>query len=92
MIRYSILPALSLESGVIHVEIVKGSFNTSTFNLFIYDLILKMNRYDPETHPSNSVIVLDNCRIHKDEEILQYIEDWYVFTFIIILACTYRLK
>jgi transposase len=49
-----------------------------SFRQFIDELLLRMNRYDPEHHPSKSVIVLDNCQIHKDPDTLQHILDRYV--------------
>jgi hypothetical protein len=73
---YSILPALSL-SGIIHVKIVENAFNTETFNEFIAELLTKMNPYDPELHPPNSVIILDNCRIHKDPGMIQTVLEQY---------------
>jgi hypothetical protein len=71
--RYSILPALSLNRGIFHAEVTKGSFTMELFNDFIRNLLLQMNRYDENEHPENSVIVLDNCRIHKDADILNLI-------------------
>lgn len=70
---YSVLPALSL-SGVLHVKVVEDAFNMETFNQFIAELLEKMNKYDPEHHPPNSVIILDNCRIHKDPEMIQMVQ------------------
>lgn len=50
-----------------------------TFNQFIRNLLLRMNPYNPDADVSpKSVIVLDNCQIHKDPEILEYIREWYV--------------
>jgi hypothetical protein len=66
---------MSLEDGIFHVEIVEGSFNARSFGQFIQNLLLIMNPYDAETHPSKSVIVLDNCPIHGDPETLQAILD-----------------
>lgn len=48
------------------------------FEKFIKDLLLLMNPYDPINHNPNSVIVLDNCQIHKNQALLDYIEDWLV--------------
>ncbi len=67
--RYSILPGLSL-SGILHVNIVTGSFNASKFAEFIDVLLTQMN---PFPGP-NSVIVMDNCSIHKRQDILGMIE------------------
>jgi hypothetical protein len=71
---YSVLPALSLD-GVIHVKIAENAFNTETFNEFIMGLLPKMNPYDPIHHNKNSVIVLDNCHIHKDPVMIQMVLD-----------------
>jgi hypothetical protein len=49
---------------------VENGFNMETFNEFIRELIPKMNAYNPETHVKNSVIILDNCQIHKDPEMI----------------------
>jgi hypothetical protein len=71
--RYYVLPALSLADGILHVEIVEGSFNSDLFKIFIDRLLLKMQPF-PEP---NSVIVMDNCRIHKHPDILAAIEEQY---------------
>ncbi|KLO15582.1 hypothetical protein SCHPADRAFT_824468, partial [Schizopora paradoxa] len=67
--RYSILPAITLD-GIIECLIIEGSFNTERFVQFIEDLLPKMNPF-PEP---NSVIVMDNCIIHKSPEIRDLIE------------------
>jgi len=48
-----------------------------TFNEFIDELLTQMNPYDPETHPPNSVIILDNCRIHKDPDMIRMVLEQY---------------
>ncbi len=68
--RYSILPAITL-GGIIECTIIEGSFDTELFFQFIKDLVTKMQ---PFPGP-NSVIVMDNCRIHKAPEIREYIEE-----------------
>ena len=73
--RYSVLPALSLE-GIIHLSIIQGSFNYETFTEFIEGLLATMN---PFPGP-NLVIVMDNCRIHKSELVLDMIHDVYVLS------------
>lgn len=72
--RYSVLPAISLD-GILYVNIVEGSFTTETFAEFIDGLLDKMN---PFPGP-NSVIVMDNCRIHKADLIREMIEERYDF-------------
>jgi transposase len=68
--RYSILPALSLD-GILSLEIVEGSFTKLSFASFIDGLLDRMN---PFPGP-NSVIVMDNCRIHKSDLIQEMIEE-----------------
>ncbi|KLO04691.1 hypothetical protein SCHPADRAFT_840350, partial [Schizopora paradoxa] len=66
---YSVLPAISLD-GIIECKIVEGSFNTQLFLEFIEDVVSKMNPF-----PSpRSVIIMDNCAIHKAPEIREAIE------------------
>ncbi|KAJ7700416.1 hypothetical protein B0H17DRAFT_925474 [Mycena rosella] len=50
--RYSVLPALSL-SGVLHLDVIAGSYNAASFNSFIDGLLDNMNPYPGP----NSVIV-----------------------------------
>ncbi|KAF8594905.1 hypothetical protein BDV93DRAFT_458101, partial [Ceratobasidium sp. AG-I] len=65
-----ILPALSLD-GIIHVEIREGSFTAQTFYEFIEGLLAFMQPYPA----ANSVILMDNCQIHKHPEILELITE-----------------
>lgn len=62
--RFSVLPALSLD-GILHCDVVEGSFCTETFLKFIDRLLDTMQPYPA----ANSVIVMDNCKIHKHPEI-----------------------
>jgi hypothetical protein len=59
---------------MIHCKIVEGSFNTELFTDFI-DLLL--DQMTPWPGP-NSVIVMDNCRIHKAPHIVEMITARYV--------------
>jgi DDE superfamily endonuclease len=68
-IRYSVLPAISLDKGILHCEIVEGSFRADTFALFIQNLL---DHAEPFPGP-NSVIVMDNCQIHKNPYIQEMI-------------------
>jgi hypothetical protein len=65
--RYSILPALSLD-GIIYCDIVNRSFNMEWFKAFIQGLIIS-NATNPWPG-QNSVIIMDNCVIHKNAKIL----------------------
>lgn len=66
MNRYSALPALSL-NGILYIKIVQGSFTYGSFVKFIDGLLDQMNPFPG----CNSVIVMDNCCIHKSEEALR---------------------
>jgi hypothetical protein len=68
VIRYSILPAISME-GIVHCKIVEGSYNSELFSTFISELLDHMH---PFPMPQ-SVIVMDNCSIHKAPEIAEMI-------------------
>ena len=68
-VRYSIFPTISL-NGIIECKIVKGSFNGDLSYSFIEGLLDKMLPFPA----SNSVIVMDNCAIHKGPEIRELIE------------------
>ncbi|KAG9023998.1 hypothetical protein FS837_005544, partial [Tulasnella sp. UAMH 9824] len=67
---YSLLPALSLE-GIIYSQITEGSFNGETFFDFIANLLDRMEPYPGR----NSVLVMDNCAIHKVDGIQQLVEE-----------------
>jgi len=71
---YSLLPALSLD-GILCLDIIEGSFNAVRFSQFIDGLLYVMNPYPGP----NSVIVMDNCSIHKDQTIIEMIEEWYLY-------------
>ena len=69
LLRFSILPAISLD-GIVECMIIEGSYNTELFISFIEDLLLKMQPFPALM----SVIVMDNCAIHKAPEIRELIE------------------
>ena len=68
--RYSILPAITMD-GIIECKIVEGSFNTDLFLEFIEDLVEKMQPFPS----SKSVVIMDNCAIHKAPEVREMIEE-----------------
>lgn len=57
--------------GMLHVDIVEGSFDSEKFARFIGRLLDQMNHFPGP----NSVIVMDNCKIHKSETILDMIRE-----------------
>ncbi|KAI0358048.1 hypothetical protein OH77DRAFT_1381588, partial [Trametes cingulata] len=64
------LPALSLD-GVLHLKVVEGPFTTARFADFIAGLLDRMNPFPG----SNSVVVMDRCRMHKADLIVGMIEE-----------------
>lgn len=77
LIRFSVLPALALNDGIIHCDIVEGAFNSELFYSFTARLLDQMQPFPAP----KSVIVMDNCRIHKHPEILELIESRYVLRY-----------
>jgi len=69
--RFSVLPALSLDQGIIHCKIVEGAFRSDSFKEFILGLLDQMEPFPAR----NSVIVMDNCKIHKRADILEAIRE-----------------
>ena len=62
--RYSVLPALS-QDGMIYCNIVNGSFDGEKFKEFVLGVVETMQPYPLP----NSVLVMDNCRIHKHPDV-----------------------
>jgi transposase len=60
--RYSLLPALTV-NGIIYSHIKEGAYNGDQFMAWLEGLLEVMNPYPA----SNSVLILDNCRIHHVE-------------------------
>ncbi|GET02355.1 TPR domain-containing protein [Rhizophagus clarus] len=68
--RYTILPTLSLQ-GFIAIDIMEGSCTKERFkNFVISDVLPKIN---PFSGP-NSVIVLDNAKIHHNNDLIEYLQ------------------
>ena len=76
---FSVLPAISLNDGILACNILEGSFCTETFENFIKGLLDDMQPYPGP----NSIIVMDNCRIHKHPRIQEMIRDrYFIFYFL----------
>jgi hypothetical protein len=54
------------------MDVQEGSFTSASFSSFIKGLLDVMSPYPGP----NSVIVMDNCNIHKNQETLDMIEAW----------------
>jgi hypothetical protein len=55
--------------SIIYLKVLGGSFTALTFMKFIEELLDQMNPYPGP----NSVIIMDNCAIHKVLDILEMI-------------------
>jgi hypothetical protein len=78
LFRYSILPALSLD-GVIHLEVLDHAFTGHEFANFVKGVLDQMQ---PWPLP-NSVLVMDNARIHHVPGIREMIEERYIFSLVL---------
>jgi len=67
--RYSILPALSMD-GIIDCTVILGSYTEQRFVEFIKGLLVEMNPFPGK----NSVLIMDNCPIHKSPRIRDMVE------------------
>ncbi|GBB83339.1 hypothetical protein RclHR1_10070001 [Rhizophagus clarus] len=68
--RYTILPALTLD-GFVAIDIFEGAYDKKRFIDFILDQVVPiMNPYPG----SNSVIMMDNARIHHDANLISILE------------------
>jgi hypothetical protein len=72
-LRYSILPAISLD-GILHLDILTRSWTGEEFQTYIDALLDNMNPYPQD----NSVIVMDNASTHHFEGIRERIKARYV--------------
>ncbi|THU80351.1 hypothetical protein K435DRAFT_580250, partial [Dendrothele bispora CBS 962.96] len=68
--RYSILSALT-HDGIIALDIFEGSVTKEKFLYFLSEQLAP--KLTPYPGP-RSVVVMDNCAIHHDEEIRQVVE------------------
>ncbi|KAJ8584982.1 hypothetical protein M405DRAFT_746054, partial [Rhizopogon salebrosus TDB-379] len=67
--RYSLVAAITTE-GYMAAHVVEGSFDSETFYDFIATKVLpSMNPFPAE----RSVLVLDNCRIHHNEDLYELV-------------------
>ena len=69
MFRFSVLLTISLNS-MINCIVVERAFNTELFTTFIKRLLDKMNPFPG----LQSVLIMNNCSIHKASEIHKLIE------------------
>jgi hypothetical protein len=70
MLRYSILPALSLD-GILDVAVIEGAVNTEVFVEFLKGLVLEMNPFPAK----NSVLVMDNVKFHLADEVRALLDE-----------------
>jgi hypothetical protein len=60
-------------SGVLSCKVVEGSFTTPLFKGFLEGLLNEMQPYPAP----NSVIIMDNAKVHRSPEIREIIEARY---------------
>ncbi|KDQ48987.1 hypothetical protein JAAARDRAFT_86705, partial [Jaapia argillacea MUCL 33604] len=65
-----VLPVLSYE-GIIALDIFEGSVNKERFIRYLNDELAPLLNPYPGLR---SVVIMDNCAIHHDEEIRQIVE------------------
>jgi hypothetical protein len=70
--RYSLLPTISM-TGVLSCKAIESSFTTPLFKGFLEGLLNKMQPYPTP----NSVIVMDNTKVHRSLDICETIEAQY---------------
>ncbi|TBU25375.1 hypothetical protein BD311DRAFT_616694, partial [Dichomitus squalens] len=68
--RFSLLPALTVD-GIVALDLLEGSVTKEQFLDFVRDQIVP--KLTPYPGP-RSVVVLDNCAIHHDEELRHIVE------------------
>lgn len=68
--KYSILPAISLE-GILHLEVTEDAITEDFFRQFVQGLLPHMNKWPLP----NSVLVIDNAKIHKVAGIRDMVEE-----------------
>ncbi|KIJ08666.1 hypothetical protein PAXINDRAFT_51482, partial [Paxillus involutus ATCC 200175] len=69
--RYSMVAAITIE-GYVAAHVVEGSFDSETFYDFIATKVLPyMNPFPAE----QSVLILDNCHIHHNDELVDLVRD-----------------
>jgi hypothetical protein len=64
-----VLPALSL-SGVLHLDVLAGSYKAEDFNSLVDGLLDNMNPFPG----LNSVLIMDYASIHKSPQLHPMIE------------------
>ncbi|KZP32788.1 hypothetical protein FIBSPDRAFT_656379, partial [Athelia psychrophila] len=68
--RFSMVAALSVD-GYIATRVVPGSLDGDEFfDFIVHDVLPKMNPYPQD----RSVLVLDNCAIHKSDALREVVE------------------
>ncbi|KIK29407.1 hypothetical protein PISMIDRAFT_88936 [Pisolithus microcarpus 441] len=69
--RYSLCAALTTE-GYIASHVIEGTYDTQQFYDFIAEEVLPQMNPFPAEH---SVLILDNCRIHRNDALVELVEN-----------------
>ncbi|KIJ05939.1 hypothetical protein PAXINDRAFT_50858, partial [Paxillus involutus ATCC 200175] len=68
---YSLVAAITID-GYLAADVVEGSYDSELFYNFIAEKVLpNMNPFPAE----RSVLVLDNCRIHYNEDLVDLVQE-----------------
>jgi hypothetical protein len=67
--KWSILPALTINGYLPGALVCTGSVNQELFNSWVETRVL------PHCVPGESIIIMDNCAIHKDKDLLRLLND-----------------
>ncbi|KAF8835888.1 hypothetical protein BDN67DRAFT_872108, partial [Paxillus ammoniavirescens] len=68
--RYSLVAAITIDS-YLAADVVEGSYDSELFYNFIVEKLPNMNPFPTE----RSVLVLDNCRIHHNEDLVDLVQE-----------------
>jgi hypothetical protein len=60
--------------GIIHAQILEGSYDSDQFCGFLHKLVAEMNLYPVP----KSILVMDNCAIHHVDEVEEVTQAAYV--------------
>ncbi|KIK76629.1 hypothetical protein PAXRUDRAFT_169326, partial [Paxillus rubicundulus Ve08.2h10] len=82
--RFSILPAITL-NGIVAYNIIEGPVDSQCFVRFLEEHVMPLT--NPYPGP-RSVIIMDNCHIHKTEEVRAPIEDMHRTLSMCSFSCT----
>ncbi|KAG8724754.1 hypothetical protein FRC09_014819 [Ceratobasidium sp. 395] len=79
--RYSLLPAIA-NDGILTLQVIPGSVTAELFHDFVEQCLSHMQPYPGP----KSVIIMDNCIIHKNQATLDMIIERYEFIAAVLIG------